>query len=148
MACRGDCTAPSALADDVQALTTKNQCMTCHKLEGKLVGPAYKDVAAKYKGDPEAMDKLTAKVRNGGKGVWGQIPMPPNKKISGDDLKTVVTGFLARRLAADHAGRAGRFDAHRSGQPALPFMQPRCRLASPIPVVRRASRLLTPQEIA
>lgn len=88
--------APSAVADDALALATKNQCMTCHKLEGKLVGPAYKDVAAKYQGDPEALDKLTAKVRNGGKGVWGQIPMPPNKKISDDDLKAVVTWILGQ----------------------------------------------------
>lgn len=86
--------APSALADDALALATKNQCMTCHKVEAKLVGPAYKDVAAKYRGDPEALDKLTAKVRNGGKGVWGQIPMPPNKKISDDDLRTVVNWIL------------------------------------------------------
>lgn len=86
---------PSASADDAQALATKNQCMTCHKLEGKLVGPAYKDVAAKYKEDPEALDKLTAKVRNGGKGVWGQIPMPPNKTISDDDLKTVINWILS-----------------------------------------------------
>lgn len=88
--------APSAVADDALALATKNQCMTCHKLEGKLVGPAYKDVAAKYRDDPEALDKLTAKVRNGGKGAWGQIPMPPNKKISDDDLKAVVTWILGQ----------------------------------------------------
>ncbi len=88
--------APSALADDGQALATKNQCMTCHKIEGKQVGPAYKDVAAKYKGDPDAPDKLAAKVRTGGKGVWGQVPMPPNKKISDDDLRTVVNWILSQ----------------------------------------------------
>jgi cytochrome c len=112
-------TTPSALADDAQALATKNQCMTCHKLEGKLVGPAYKDVAAKYKGDPEALDKLTAKVRNGGKGVWGQIPMPPNKTISDDDLETVVNWILSQGLTASRTGGAGRpVEAHRPGRPA------------------------------
>lgn len=86
----------SASANDAQALATKYQCMACHKVESKLVGPAYKDVAAKYKGDPEAMNKLTAKVRNGGKGVWGQVPMPPNKTISDDDLKTVIDWILSQ----------------------------------------------------
>jgi cytochrome c len=86
----------SASADDAQALATKNQCMACHKVEGKLVGPAYKDVAAKYRGDPDAMDKLTAKVRSGGKGVWGQVPMPPNKTISDDDLMTVINWILSQ----------------------------------------------------
>jgi cytochrome c len=87
--------APSASASDARDLAKKNQCMTCHKEEGKLVGPAYKDVAAKYKGDAGALDRLTAKVRSGGKGVWGSMPMPPNKGISDDDLKTVVTWILS-----------------------------------------------------
>lgn len=86
---------PSAFACDAKALATKNQCMVCHKVEGKLVGPSYNDVVAKYKGDAEALDKLTAKVRKGGKGAWGSIPMPPNKSISDDDLKTVITWILA-----------------------------------------------------
>ncbi len=89
-------TTPSAFADDGKALAAKYQCMTCHKAEGKLLGPSYQDVAAKYKGDAEALDKLTAKVRNGGKGVWGSMPMPPNKSISDEDLKTVVNWILTQ----------------------------------------------------
>lgn len=88
--------APPALADDAMALATKYACTSCHKVEGKLVGPAFKDVAAKYKGDAGALDRLTAKVRAGGKGVWGQIPMPPNKSISDDELRTVVSWILSQ----------------------------------------------------
>lgn len=87
--------APSAFANDAKDLVKKNQCMSCHKEEGKLVGPAFKDVAAKYKGDADAVAKLTAKVRSGGKGVWGSIPMPPNKAISDNDLKTVISWILS-----------------------------------------------------
>jgi len=87
--------APSAFASDAKDLAKKNQCMSCHKEEGKLVGPAFKDVAAKYKGDAEALNRLTAKVKSGGKGVWGSMPMPPNKGISDDDLKTVVSWVLS-----------------------------------------------------
>lgn len=87
---------PAARADDAKALATKYQCMSCHKVEGKLVGPAFKNVAARYKGDAEAADRLTAKVRAGGKGAWGQVPMPPNKSISDQDLKTVVNWILSQ----------------------------------------------------
>jgi cytochrome c len=87
--------APSAFASDAKDLAKKSQCMSCHKEEGKLVGPAFKDVAAKYKGDAEAMAKLTAKVKNGGKGVWGSVPMPPNKTVSDDNLKTIVGWILS-----------------------------------------------------
>jgi cytochrome c len=87
--------APSAFASDAKDLARKNQCMSCHKEEGKLVGPAFKDVAAKYREDADASAKLTAKVRSGGKGVWGSVPMPPNKSISEDDLKTVISWILS-----------------------------------------------------
>ncbi len=73
-------------------LATKSGCMACHAVDKKLVGPAYQDVAKKYKAADEAM--LIAKVKAGGKGVWGQIPMPPNPKVSDADLKTLVTWIL------------------------------------------------------
>ena len=91
--------APQARADDAanaQALAEKNLCLACHKVDERLVGPSYKEVAAKYKGDPGANDRLVAKVRKGGKGVWGKEAMPPNKDISDDDVKTIVRWVLAQ----------------------------------------------------
>lgn len=73
-----------------QDLATKKNCMACHAVDKKLVGPAYKDVAAKYKGDKKAADMLAAKIQKGGVGTWGQIPMPANN----------VTEAEAKQLAA------------------------------------------------
>ncbi len=78
------------------ALAKASNCMACHAVDHKLIGPAYQDVAKKYKGDKEAEAKLIAKVKNGGAGVWGQIPMPPNApKVSDADIKTLVEWVLA-----------------------------------------------------
>ncbi|NJD34260.1 MAG: c-type cytochrome [Betaproteobacteria bacterium] len=73
-------------------LATKSGCMACHAVDKKVVGPAYQDVAKKYKASDEAM--LIDKVRKGGKGVWGQIPMPPNAAVKDEDLKTLVKWIL------------------------------------------------------
>jgi cytochrome c len=78
-----------------QALAQKSGCMACHKAEGKLVGPGFKEVAAKYKGNKKAEDMLIAKVTKGGSGVWGAMPMPPNAKVAPADMKTLVTWVLA-----------------------------------------------------
>ena len=86
--------AGQAMADE--ALAKAKNCMSCHAIEKKLVGPAYKDVAAKYKGDAGAVDKLAAKVKAGGKGVWGQIPMPPNN-VTPDEAKKLVTWILSQK---------------------------------------------------
>ena len=74
----------------------KAGCTACHTKDKKVVGPAFKDIAAKYKGDKEAVAKLTEKVRKGGSGVWGPIPMPPNpaEKIADADLKAVIEQIL------------------------------------------------------
>jgi cytochrome c len=80
-------------ADGAQ-LVTKYNCQTCHGLDKKLVGPAFKDIAKKYAGDKAALEKLEAKVRDGGTGVWGQIPMPPNS-VPDADLKTLVEWILS-----------------------------------------------------
>ena len=89
--------APAApAASDVFALATNNGCMACHKLDVMLVGPAYKDVSAKYKDDSAALDMLVAKVKAGGVGAWGQIPMPPNGHVSDADIKTIVTWVLGQ----------------------------------------------------
>jgi cytochrome c len=76
-------------------LATKNGCMACHAVDKKLVGPAYQDVAKKYAGDPTAEAKLEAKVKKGGSGVWGSIPMPPNVAVKDEDIKTLVKWVLA-----------------------------------------------------
>ena len=80
---------------DGQALATKHACMACHKVDAKLVGPALKDVAAKYKGDKTAEAKLVKKVKEGGTGVWGTIPMPPNAQVPDADIKAIVQWILA-----------------------------------------------------
>jgi cytochrome c len=84
-----------ASADDGLALAQKNACMSCHGVDKKIVGPAYKDVAKKYAGDKSAHDKLVAKVKAGGKGVWGEIPMPPNPQVKAEDLNKIVSWILS-----------------------------------------------------
>jgi cytochrome c5 len=78
-----------------QALMQKAGCSACHAVDKKIVGPAYQDVAAKYKGDAGALARLTQKVKAGGVGVWGQVPMPPNSWVADGDIKSLVTWILA-----------------------------------------------------
>ncbi|HJV93394.1 MAG TPA: c-type cytochrome [Azonexus sp.] len=94
MAAAGIVMAGQVQADE--ALAKAKNCMSCHAIDKKLVGPAYKDVAAKYKGDKGAVDKLAAKVKAGGKGVWGEIPMPPNN-VTPDEAKKLVTWVLSQK---------------------------------------------------
>ncbi len=75
-------------------LATKKNCMACHAVDKKLVGPAYKEVAAKYAGQKDAVDKLTQKVLKGGSGVWGPVPMPPNAQVSEAEAKQLVQWVL------------------------------------------------------
>ncbi len=85
----------SAPADaDGAALAQKYGCLGCHSVEHKVVGPAYKDVAAKYKGDEGARAALSKKVREGGVGTWGQIPMPPNTGPSDAEIDEMVGWIL------------------------------------------------------
>ena len=77
-------------------LLSKYNCQACHAVDKQLVGPAFKDIAAKYSGDAEAPAKLAQKVKSGSSGVWGATPMPPNN-VPDDDLKTLVTWILARK---------------------------------------------------
>lgn len=85
-------------ATATEAIVKKARCVACHTVDKKLLGPAYRDVAAKYRGDSEAVARLSAKVRNGGSGVWGEIPMPPHPadKLSDADLKLAVEWVLSR----------------------------------------------------
>ncbi|MBI3525685.1 MAG: c-type cytochrome [Betaproteobacteria bacterium] len=84
-----------AFADE-EAIAAKAGCLACHTRDKRVVGPAYKEVAAKYKGQADAAAKLADKVRKGGQGVWGPIPMPPNPaaKINDADLNAVVRWIL------------------------------------------------------
>jgi cytochrome c len=87
--------AGNALASE--ALAKKHNCLTCHAMDKKVIGPSYQEVAAKYKGDASAEGKLTAKVKNGGAGVWGQIPMPPNASVPDADIKILVKWILSTK---------------------------------------------------
>ena len=78
-------------------LAKSRNCAACHAVDRKLIGPAYKDIAAKYASDKDAITRLTKKVREGGVGVWGQIPMPANPQVSEADAITLVTWLLSAR---------------------------------------------------
>ncbi|MCM2295103.1 c-type cytochrome [Rhodoferax sp.] len=81
-----------ALAD--QALAQKKNCMACHAIEKKVVGPAYKDVAKKYSGQ-DVSAKLATKIKQGGSGVWGAIPMPANPQVSDAEAKQLASWVLS-----------------------------------------------------
>ena len=76
------------------ALATSKNCMACHATDKKLVGPAYKDVAAKYASDKTAVDKLATKIQKGGAGVWGPVPMPANMQVSDAEAKKLAAWVL------------------------------------------------------
>lgn len=80
-----------------QALATKNNCMSCHAVANKLVGPSFKAVAEKYATQKDAAGKLTLKVLKGGSGVWGAVPMPANNQTTEADAKTLVEWILATK---------------------------------------------------
>ena len=77
-----------------EAMMKRDGCAACHAIEKTVIGPAYKDVANKYKGDKDALPRLSAKVKKGGSGVWGQTAMPPNVLVKDDDIKELVTWIL------------------------------------------------------
>lgn len=78
-----------------EELAKKSACTACHAIDKKLVGPAYKEVSKKYAGDKAAQAKLEEKVKKGGVGVWGQVPMPPNANVKDEDVKTLVKWILS-----------------------------------------------------
>ena len=89
--------APAAQATDGETLYQEVGCSACHTVDKKRMGPTYKDVAAKYKGQADAAEKLFKKVRTGGAGVWGNIPMTPNppERVSDEELKTIIDWILS-----------------------------------------------------
>jgi len=78
-----------------EALAKAKNCMACHSVANKVVGPAYKDVAKKYAGDKTAADKLAAKIVKGGSGVWGAVPMPANPQVSEAEAKKLAAWVLS-----------------------------------------------------
>ncbi len=84
--------APSAFAS--QELAQKKNCLACHAVDKKVVGPAYKEVAAKYASDKTAAAKLAEKIQKGGVGTWGQVPMPANTQVTPAEAKTLVDWIL------------------------------------------------------
>lgn|SRR5690606_31858557 len=84
----------SAVAASPDELLKSSGCTACHAVDKKLVGPAYKDVAAKYSGQKDAEAKLAEKVKKGGSGVWGQVPMPPQAHIKDEDIRAMVKYIL------------------------------------------------------
>ena len=80
-----------------EELAKKHAGFACHAVDKKMVGPAYKDVAAKYRADKEAPKKLAAKVKNGSQGVWGTVPMPPNSAVPDADINTLVKWILSQK---------------------------------------------------
>jgi len=89
--------APLAFADAGEDLAKKKNCFACHQVDKKLVGPAYKDVAAKHAGQKDAVAKLAEKIQKGGSGVWGQVPMPANPQVSADEAKTLATWVMSMK---------------------------------------------------
>jgi cytochrome c len=87
----------SAPAVASEELAKKHNCLVCHQIDKKVVGPAYKDVAAKYANDKTADAKLFEKVKKGGVGVWGQVPMPPNAAVPDADIKALVKWILSQK---------------------------------------------------
>jgi cytochrome c len=78
-----------------QDLARKSACLACHDVDRKIVGPAFKEVANKYRGDAKAEGALVEKVKKGSVGVWGQVPMPPNASVKDEDARTLVKWILS-----------------------------------------------------
>ncbi len=88
----------TALAQDAaaaKALASKSACMACHAVDKKLVGPAFKDVAAKHKGQADALEKVSARIKSGGSGIYGPVPMPAQAQLKDDELKLLAGWILA-----------------------------------------------------
>ena len=78
-----------------QALATKKNCMGCHAMDRKMVGPSYKDVAKRYATDPTSADKLALKIQKGGAGAWGPVSMPSNPQVNEKEAKTLASWILS-----------------------------------------------------
>jgi sulfite dehydrogenase len=97
LAASAQAAAAQAQADPVTQLLNKNACLGCHAVEKQVVGPAFRDVAARYKGNASAPAALAKKLKEGGQGVWGQVPMPANPGLAEADAKLIVEWVLTRQ---------------------------------------------------
>lgn len=91
-------TSTAALAQNAaaaKALASKSACMACHAVDKKLVGPAFKDVAAKHQGQADALDKVSARIKSGGSGLYGPVPMPAQAQLKDDELKLLAGWILS-----------------------------------------------------
>lgn len=86
----------AAMAQNAADLAKQKNCFACHAIDKKLVGPAYKDIAAKYKGNKDAATILAKKIREGGVGVWGPVPMPANPQVNPAEAETLAKWVLAQ----------------------------------------------------
>ena len=86
---------PVASADSGEQLAKKYNCLVCHQAGSKVVGPAYRDVASKYRGQPGAAATVAEKIRKGGTGSWGDVPMPPKAEVTSPDMKKIVEWILS-----------------------------------------------------
>ncbi|MBB3178769.1 c-type cytochrome [Variovorax sp. Sphag1AA] len=88
--------ASMARAADGAALASSAQCIACHAVDSRVVGPSFKEIAVKYKSSPNAADRLAASVREGSQGKWGSTPMPPNASVNDADARTLAAWILSQ----------------------------------------------------
>ena len=96
-ACAALAVPASVLAQDAAKLAQEKACLACHAVDKKVVGPSYKEIAAKYRTDKNAEANLIKRVREGGSGVWGQVPMPPNAGVNEKDANALVKWILSQK---------------------------------------------------
>lgn len=136
----------AAPADPVLKLISDKgyACLGCHQVDADSVGPSYKKVAAKYKGDAGAAAALAKKVKEGGVGTWGQVPMPANSTVSDDDMKTIVNWVLAAEggaKAADKPAETAK-PAEKPAEPAKEAAKPEAKSATAL-TTEQATALMT-----
>lgn len=95
LALAGPSVATAADAAAAKALASKNACLACHAVDKKMVGPSYKDVAAKHKGQADALEKVAARIKSGGSGMYGPVPMPAQAQLKDDELRLLAGWILA-----------------------------------------------------
>lgn len=88
-------------AEDVKELVQASGCLSCHAIDEKIVGPAFKDVVAKYSSDPDAISNITQSIKNGSRGKWGRMAMPSHSSLSSEELKTLATWVMSTKAKAD-----------------------------------------------